>query len=195
VTEEHRRDPAVERQPAPACDVLDGRVGVAEAEVWTAVGRLDDQDVRLGDMSRRLAAGLAKVEVKEQKIAERTVASLDFSVVHLVWWVEGKHAVVFGVANRRSIAWAIAQALSREGATLALTYENERVERMVEDCAEQIPGTMMLRCDVKDDVAIGRGAGDSKIVGDVTRVLRHGERIELGITAAREAMDPITAFA
>ena len=68
--------------------------------------------------------------------------------------LEGKRAVVFGVANRRSIAWAIAQALSREGASLALTYENERVERMVEDCAEQIPGTMMLRCDVKDDAQI-----------------------------------------
>lgn len=65
--------------------------------------------------------------------------------------LKGKRAVVFGVANRRSIAWAIAQALSREGAELALTYENERVERMVQECADQIPGTLMLQADVKDD--------------------------------------------
>jgi enoyl-[acyl-carrier protein] reductase I len=58
------------------------------------------------------------------------------------------------VANRRSIAWAIAQAMSREGAKLALTYQGERVEKMVRDCADQIPGTMMIRADVTDDVQI-----------------------------------------
>ncbi len=45
-----------------------------------------------GDL--RLAASLAKTPVKEQKFAERTVANLDLSPVHLAWWVEGKHAVV-----------------------------------------------------------------------------------------------------
>src|SRR5438270_12790258 len=65
--------------------------------------------------------------------------------------LDGKYAVVWGIANRRSIAWAIAQALSREGATLALTYENERVEKMVRDCADQIPGTLMLKAAVKND--------------------------------------------
>lgn len=68
--------------------------------------------------------------------------------------LEGKRAVVFGVANRRSIAWAIAQALSRQGARLALTYENERVEKMVRECADQIPDTLMLRADVKEDEQI-----------------------------------------
>jgi enoyl-[acyl-carrier protein] reductase I len=68
--------------------------------------------------------------------------------------LEGKHAVVFGVANRRSIAFAIAQALSREGAKIAITYENERVEKMVRDCAEQIPGSLMLKADVKNDQEI-----------------------------------------
>ncbi|GAC1400767.1 MAG: enoyl-ACP reductase [Chloroflexota bacterium] len=70
--------------------------------------------------------------------------------------LEGKFAVIWGVANRRSIAWAIARALSREGATLALTYEGERVEKMVRECAEQIPGTLMLQADVKDDGQIAR---------------------------------------
>lgn len=68
--------------------------------------------------------------------------------------LEGKRAVVFGVANRRSIAWAIARALSREGAEIAVTYENDRVEKMVRDCAEQIPGTLMLKADVKNDEEI-----------------------------------------
>lgn len=68
--------------------------------------------------------------------------------------LEGRRAVVFGVANRRSIAWAIAQALSREGASLALTYESDRVEKMVRECADQIPGTLMVKADVKDDAQI-----------------------------------------
>lgn len=65
--------------------------------------------------------------------------------------LSGKFALVYGVANRRSIAWAVAQAMSREGATLALTYQGERVEKMVRDCAEQIPGTLMIQADVTDD--------------------------------------------
>lgn len=68
--------------------------------------------------------------------------------------LEGKHAVVWGVANRRSIAWAIARALSREGAHLAITYESDRVEKMVSECVQQIPGTLMLKADVKDDAQI-----------------------------------------
>src|SRR5947209_3231371 len=77
--------------------------------------------------------------------------------------LEGKQAVIFGVANRRSIAWGIARALSREGATLALTYESERVEKMVRDCADQIPGTQMNLADVtrEDQVeAVFAGLGE-----------------------------------
>ena len=43
--------------------------------------------------------------------------------------MEGRTAVVFGVANKRSIAWAIAQALQQAGAKLAITYQNERLEQ------------------------------------------------------------------
>src|SRR5947209_17373514 len=68
--------------------------------------------------------------------------------------LEGKQAVIFGVANRRSIAWGIARALSREGAKLAITYESDRVEKMARDCADEIPGTLTLRCDVTDDSQI-----------------------------------------
>lgn len=68
--------------------------------------------------------------------------------------LEGKYALVWGVANRRSIAWAIAQALSREGAQLALTYQGPRMEKMVRECADEIPGTLMLEADVTDDAQI-----------------------------------------
>ena len=46
--------------------------------------------------------------------------------------LEGKTGIIFGVANKRSIAWAIAQALSREGMRLAFTYQGERLKEGVE---------------------------------------------------------------
>jgi enoyl-[acyl-carrier protein] reductase I len=64
--------------------------------------------------------------------------------------LEGKTALIFGVANHRSIAWAIAQALAAEGARLALTYQ-ERMEKFVRELAEQIPGTPLIACDVQSD--------------------------------------------
>jgi len=47
--------------------------------------------------------------------------------------MEGRTAVVFGVANKRSIAWAIAQALQQARAKLGITYQNERMEQEAED--------------------------------------------------------------
>ncbi len=68
--------------------------------------------------------------------------------------VQGKNALVLGVASERSIAWAIAQRLAQEGANLALTYQNERLEKNVRPLAETIPGTLVLPCDVSDDEQI-----------------------------------------
>jgi enoyl-[acyl-carrier protein] reductase I len=64
--------------------------------------------------------------------------------------LEGKKAFIFGVANHRSIAWAIAQALAAEGAQLVLAYQ-ERMEKYVRDLAAKIPGTEMILCDVQQD--------------------------------------------
>ena len=67
----------------------------------------------------------------------------------------GKIGVVFGVANKRSIAWAIAQAWAREGATLAFTYQGERLKENVEELAAAFgPGTLILPCDVTKDEQI-----------------------------------------
>jgi enoyl-[acyl-carrier protein] reductase I len=67
--------------------------------------------------------------------------------------LDGKTGIVFGVANKRSIAWAIAQAWAREGAKLAFTYQGERLKENVAELAGTFgPNTLILPCDVtKDD--------------------------------------------
>jgi enoyl-[acyl-carrier protein] reductase I len=71
--------------------------------------------------------------------------------------LEGKTGIVFGVANKRSIAWAIAQAWAREGAKLAFTYQGERLKDNVEELAGTFGAdTLILPCDVtKDDEIAG----------------------------------------
>ena len=66
----------------------------------------------------------------------------------------GRTAVVFGVANKRSIAWAIAQGLHAAGAQLVLTYQNERLEQEARDLIPLVPGAQAFRCDVSQDAEI-----------------------------------------
>lgn len=68
--------------------------------------------------------------------------------------LEGKTGIVFGVANKRSIAWAIAQALSREGMRLAFTYQGERLKDSVEALTSTLPDAVLLPCDVTNDAEI-----------------------------------------
>lgn len=68
--------------------------------------------------------------------------------------LEGKTGIVFGVANKRSIAWAISQALAREGARLAFTYQGERLKESVEALTTTIPNSLLLPCDVTSDADI-----------------------------------------
>ncbi len=63
----------------------------------------------------------------------------------------GKNALVLGVANQRSIAWGIAQILSQAGARIVLTYQNERLKEPVERLATDLPGSILIPCDVSDD--------------------------------------------
>jgi enoyl-[acyl-carrier protein] reductase I len=69
---------------------------------------------------------------------------------------EGKHALVLGVANRRSIAWAIARRLADEGAQIAFTYQGERIEKSVRDLAESVSSPLVIECDVRSDDDIQR---------------------------------------
>lgn len=117
--------------------------------------------------------------------------------------LEGKKAVIFGVANERSIAWAIAEAFKREGAELALTYANEVVEKRVRPLAESIGVDLVLPCDVTsdDDVSavfaeIGKAwggidilvhsiayAGKDELRGSFLNTTRQGFALALDISA------------
>lgn len=69
--------------------------------------------------------------------------------------LDGKTGIVFGVANKRSIAWAIAQSLAREGMRLAFTYQGERLKESVEALTSAgMPGSLLLPCDVTNDAEI-----------------------------------------
>ena len=68
----------------------------------------------------------------------------------------GRNAVVFGVANKRSIAWSIAQGLHAAGARLAITYQNERLEQEAKDLILSLPGAEAFRCDVSQDQEVDR---------------------------------------
>ena len=68
--------------------------------------------------------------------------------------MEGRTAVEFGVANKRSIPWAIAQQLQKAGARLAITYQNERLEQEARDLIAALPGAEALMCDVSFDQQI-----------------------------------------
>jgi enoyl-[acyl-carrier protein] reductase I len=68
--------------------------------------------------------------------------------------LKGKVAVVFGLANKRSIAWGIAQKLSEAGATLAICYQNERLKRDADDLAASLPDAKTHQCDLSVDSEI-----------------------------------------
>jgi len=71
--------------------------------------------------------------------------------------LNGKFGIVFGVANKRSIAWAIAQAWHKSGAQLAFTYQGERVKENVEELAGTFGAdTLLMPCDVTKDEDIDR---------------------------------------
>jgi enoyl-[acyl-carrier protein] reductase I len=65
--------------------------------------------------------------------------------------LSGKHGLIVGVASKRSIAWAIAQALSNAGARLALTYPGARLEDNVRELAGTLKDSLVLPCDVAND--------------------------------------------
>ena len=67
-----------------------------------------------------------------------------------------KTAVIFGLANKRSIAWAIAQKLHQAGWRLAITYQNERLELEAKDLIAEMPGAAGFMCDVTKDDEIAR---------------------------------------
>jgi enoyl-[acyl-carrier protein] reductase I len=87
---------------------------------------------------------------------------------------EGKRALIMGVANKRSIAWAIAQQLADGGASLAFTYQGERIEKSVRDLAATVDSPLVTECDVRSDEDLARVFGEvSDAFGGELDILVH----------------------
>lgn len=117
--------------------------------------------------------------------------------------LDGKTALVFGVANQRSIAWAIAQALSDNGARVALAYQNERVKDGVAKLASSLGEVLLVQCDVTSDDELEAAFSEVKkefgslsvvvhsiafanrdeLGGEFTKTSRDGFRLALEISA------------
>ena len=69
-------------------------------------------------------------------------------------FLAGKRAVIVGLASNRSIAWGIAQAMRRQGADLAFSYQNDKLKTRVEDMAKELGSDLVLPLDVSDDAQI-----------------------------------------
>ena len=117
--------------------------------------------------------------------------------------LQGRVVVVFGVANKRSIAWAIAQQMQQAGAQLAITYQNERLKQEADELIAALPNSQAFQCDVSRDKEIARlfeqlkeryGKLDALVhsvafapaedlKGDLVDTSREGFRIALDISA------------
>ena len=82
--------------------------------------------------------------------------------------LEGKNALVFGLANERSIAWGITQAFKREGANIGISYAGEMLERRVTPLAEKVDCKWVEQCDVtKDDEITAAAESAAKHFGKI----------------------------
>ena len=98
--------------------------------------------------------------------------------------LEGKRGLVLGVANKRSIAWGIAQAVAGAGARLALTYQGERLEENVRELAASLKDPLILPCDVAKDEDLER------LAVDVAREFGHLDFVVHAVAyALREELD------
>lgn len=68
--------------------------------------------------------------------------------------LENKIGMIFGVANKRSIAWACAQSCAMHGAKMAFTYQGERLKENVEELAATLDGSLVVACDVADQTQV-----------------------------------------
>ena len=68
--------------------------------------------------------------------------------------MNGKRGIVMGVANDRSIAWGIAEAVAKQGAEIAFTYQGDALEKRVKPLAEKVGSSIIIPCDVSSDEAI-----------------------------------------
>src|SRR5215510_3664672 len=102
--------------------------------------------------------------------------------------LEGKTGVIMGVANKRSIAWGIANAVNREGARLVLTYQSERLGENVRELAPSLKNPLLLQCDVGSDEQI------QSLVSRIHEEVGHLDFLVHALAfAPREALDGMYA--
>ena len=98
--------------------------------------------------------------------------------------LSGKTAVVFGIANQRSIAWSIAKILSDAGAKIIATYQNERVEDSVSKLTSQLNNAITVECDVSDEnnvkSAFETVSGNCETLDIVVHSIAFAQRDDLG---------------
>jgi len=100
--------------------------------------------------------------------------------------LDGKHGLVLGIANKRSIAWGIAQAAHREGARLAVTYQGERLEKNVRELAEGLRDPLVLPCDVTRDEDLKHAVAFAlreELDGEFVNTSREGYRVAQDISS------------
>src|SRR5690349_19901347 len=99
-----------------------------------------------------------------------------------------KNGVIMSVANKRSIAWGIANAANRAGARLILTYQSERLGENVRDLAPQLNNPLLLQCDVASDEQI------QSLMSRISEEIGHLDFIAHVLAfAPREALDGMYA--
>src|SRR5438067_10561627 len=107
---------------------------------------------------RRFMAAERLMQNSECRMQNCSASNSAFCILHSAFdrippmaLLDGKTGIIFGVANKRSIAWAIAQALAGEGMRLAFTYQGERLKEGVETLTSTMPEALLLPCDVTVD--------------------------------------------
>src|SRR5262249_18724594 len=129
-------------QSAPAGEsVRRSRVESAGALRWPLAGSRATPRMRGGRWSGAPRGSVAQAV----RLAPAVASSL-----------EGKQGPVLGVANKRSIAWAIAQKLADEGAELAFTFQGERIESAVRELVASVSSPLVTECDVRSDEDVER---------------------------------------
>lgn len=88
-------------------------------------------------------------------------------------FLEGKRALIVGIASTRSIAWGIAEAMHKQGAQLAFTYQNDKLKSRVEDAASEFDSNIVLPCDVAEDSQIDQLVNDLGKQWDGLDILVH----------------------
>ncbi|HPG94770.1 MAG TPA: SDR family oxidoreductase, partial [Dokdonella sp.] len=107
-------------------------------------------------------------------------------------FLQGKRALIIGIASTRSIAWGIAHAMHREGAQLAFTYQGEKLRSRVEDAASEFGSNIVLPLDVADDAQIEKVFADLGSHWDGFDILVHSVGFAPRETLQGQFLDNLT---